>query len=125
MRVRLEDDYRELYTVAQYDNAKTLIEVMKGYDESPFGLAEEAVNLLMDRYRFRERLRVMCAEAYTMRNNTIESDRVDTGTGKMDVCIEFVAITYSNVVHAYISMCDIWEGKLNDCNSYIELYKRV
>lgn len=108
MKVRLEKDYRSIYTLEEYDMAKAVIANEKEYDEeSPKEWAE---------YAAREALKgekdylieVLSAEATTAKNRRIEWDRFCEGSGKMDVYIRFLAETTKGFIRGGAYLSDIW-----------------
>ena len=124
MKVTLEKNYRSRYTLEQLDEAKALIKEMKAVDSTAENMAVKAVELLREKHDWRF-MEVISAEAYTMENRTLEWNELGWGTGYMDVCISLVALSYEEVVRAYVMLSDITKGNLQDCNTYVCLYKRV
>ena len=108
MKVKLEDNYRKIYTLEEYDMAKAVIAAEKDDEMSAKDWAESAV---------REALRnedvyleeVLKAEARTSRNYRIDTDRYGDGTGTMDVWISFVAETTVGFVKGGAYLSDIWD----------------
>lgn len=110
MKVRLEKDYRKLYTLEELDMAKAVIANEKEYDEeSPKEWAE---------YAAREALKgeedylieVLSAEATTAKNRRNTWDRFCEGSGQMDVYIRFLAETTKGFIKGGAYLSDIWQS---------------
>lgn len=108
MKVRLEKDYRKLYTLEELDMAKAVIANEKEYDEeSPKYWAEyAAVEALKGEDEYL--VEVLSAEATTAKNRRIEWDRFCEGSGQMDVYIRFLAETSRGFIKGGAYLSDIW-----------------
>lgn len=126
MKVRLEDDYRKLYTLEELDQAKAVIQYEKEYDaESVKNWAEMAAReALKDSTDCI--MKVIEADARTGRNHRAW-ERYGDDTGSMDVWIEATVRTWEGflVIGAYLS--DIWDTGGTDYRQhmYIERFKKV
>lgn len=109
MKVRLEKDYRSIYTLEELDMAKAVIANEKEYDaESPKEWAEYAAKEALkgeDEYL----IEVLSAEATTAKNRRIEWNRFCEGSGKMDVYIRFIAETTKGFIRGGAYLSDIWD----------------
>lgn len=126
MKVTLDKEYRQRYTLEDLDRAKAVIAYEKEYDdETPKGWAEYAV---------REALKgeggcaeeILKATARTARNGRIW-DLYGEGTGSFDVWIEATADTWDGFVKVGAYLSDIWKSGTEDYRQhmYIRRYKEV
>lgn len=108
MKVKLEDRYRELYTVAELDLARRIIKQEASDDECTARDWAE--------YAAREALRngnvyvreVVVASAHTARNCRAW-DSYFEGSGHMDVWVEGLAETSEGYVKFGAYLTDIWQ----------------
>lgn len=110
MKVKLDKNYRSIYTLEELDMAKAVISNEKEYDEeSPKGWAEyAAVEALKGEDEYL--VEVLSAEATTAKNRRIEWDRFCEGSGQMDVYIRFLAETTKGFIRGGAYLSDIWES---------------
>ncbi len=109
MKVKLDKNYRSIYTLEEFDMAKRVIANEKEYDEeSPKGWAEyAAVEALRGEDEYL--VEVLSAEATTAKNRRIEWDRFCEGSGQMDVYIRFLAETTKGFIKGGAYLSDIWD----------------
>lgn len=97
MKVELESDYRNVYTLNEYDQALNLIEIMEA-DESPVEYyARLAVNEAMKGFSGEKcTTDILYAKASTIRNYSMAygCHSTDKDTGSMDVWVEFAVEGY-------------------------------
>ena len=109
MKVKLDKNYRSIYTLEEFDMAKAVIAHEKEYDEeSPKGWAEYAATEALkgeDDYL----IEVLSAEATTAKNRRNTWDRFCEGSGWMDVYIRFLAETGKGFIRGGAYLSDIWE----------------
>ncbi len=108
MKVKLEENYKSIYTLENLEQAKAVIAWEKSEDEeTAVGWAEYAVNeALKGRSDFlREIIKV---EAHTAKNcrtwNAFGED-----TGQMDIWIECIAKTADGFIEVGAYLTDIWQ----------------
>lgn len=108
MKVKLDANYRKIYTLEEYDMAKAVIAAEKDDEMSPKDWAEYAVReALRNEDGYLEE--VLNAEARTAKNSRIDWDRYGDGTGMMDVWISFIAETTEGFIKGGAYLSDIWE----------------
>ena len=109
MKVRLEENYRRLYTLEELDMAKAVIKAEKEDEMSAKDWAEYAAREAL-RGETESLVEVLKAEARTARNCRIEWNRYGEGTGTMDVWISFLAETTKGFIRGGAYLSDIWES---------------
>ena len=124
MKVRLEDKYKELYTLIDLDHAKAVIHAEKEDEETAKGWAE---------YAAREALKdsdgllieVIKADAKTARN--YRAFNLYCESGDMDVWIEFTAKCSDSFIEGGAYLSDIWQTGAVSYKEhvFIQEYKRV
>lgn len=126
MKVTLDKEYRQRYTLEDLDRAKAVIAYEKEYDdETPKGWAEYAVReALKDENGSADE--ILKATARTARNGRIW-DLYGEGTGNFDVWIEATADTWDGFVKVGAYLSDIWKSGTEDYRQhmYIRRYKEV
>lgn len=127
MRVKLEENYKDFYTVTEYEQAKAVIEAEKEDEESVKGWAEYAVHEALKGTKD-YLIEVLKAEAHTAKNRRAwNAYGFDDNTGCMDVWIKATAQTCDGfiVVGAYLS--DIWQHGAVEYKHemFIRYYKEV
>lgn len=110
MKVKLEDNYRDIYTVAEYEQAKRVIEASK---EDTMPAKEYAIMAV------REVLRANCefanweilkVTAETCKNLSIAWDGFCEGSGLFDVLLSItVKLSFTQFAEIYAKMSDIWQ----------------
>ena len=93
MKVRLPKDFREHYTLKDYDRAKAVIAYLKEDTEKPEYYAEMAVHEVLKDIKGGSLDAVITANAETAKNAKV-SDLYGDGTENMDVLISFLAKCY-------------------------------
>ena len=107
MKVNLDKDYRELYTLSDLERAKAVIKFMKEEDSSTVKEYAE--------YAIREALKdtdvvdgeIITAEAHTAGNRRVW-DAYGEGTASMDVWITALARTSEGFIECGAYLTDIW-----------------
>ena len=126
MKVKLEKDYRNYYTINDLEKAKAVIKFMKEEDSSTVKEYAE--------YAVREALRdtdvfdheIITAEAHTAGNRRVW-DAYGEGTGSMDVWVEALAETSEGYIKCGAYLTDIWQtgSEHYKQNMYIKRFKEV
>lgn len=107
MKVKLEEKYRQFYTLDDLDRAKAVIAYMKEDESTPADYAAYAAEHIASR-RHKDNLdRIMEASAHTARNCRAWNNYGDD-TQDMDVWIEFIAKTYGGFIIGGAYLTDIW-----------------
>ena len=125
MKVKMQDDYRTVYTLEQVEQAKAVIRAEKEDDETPKGWATYAV-LEVLKGKTATFLEILKVEAHTARNCRIWNQYGDN-TGDMDVWIKAVAETTEGFVKVGAYLSDIWQSGAVDYRNhmYIQIYKKI
>lgn len=123
MKVKLEDCYKEVYTLSDLERAKRVIAIEKDDEETPKGWAEYAVREALrgtDDYL----VRVLEASAKTALNIRVW-DAYGEGTQNMDVWVRAVAKTGHGFIEVGAYLSDIWQtGSVPyDGHEYIKYYR--
>lgn len=123
MKVKLEKDYRSIYTLEEFDMAKAVIANEKEYDEeSPKYWAEyAAVEALKGEDEYL--VEVLSAEATTAKNRRNTWDRFCEGSGQMDVYIRFLAETSRGFIKGGAYLSDIWETGATEYKQHMYIRK--
>jgi hypothetical protein len=126
MKVTLEKNYRDYYTLSDLQRAKAVIKFMKEEDSSTVKEYAE--------YAVREALRdtdvydreIITAEAHTAGNRRVW-DAYGEGTASMDVWIEALARTSEGFIEFGAYLTDIWQTGVEHYkqNMYIKRFKEV
>ena len=125
MKVRLEDNYKSIYTLDDLERAKAIIKSEKEDEETAKGWAVYAAGeALKDSGEVVRR--VIEADARTAKNGRIWNEYGE-GTGDMDVWIEALAETSEGFIQVGAYLSDIWQTGAKDymTNMWVERYKRV
>ena len=107
MKVKLDKNYRSIYTLEEYDMAKLVIANEKEDNITAKEWAEYAAREALkgeDDYL----IEVLSAEATTAKNRRNTWDRFCEGSGQMDVYIRFVAETTKGFIKGGAYLSDIW-----------------
>ena len=136
MKVKLENNYKRIYTVEEYEQAKVVIASEKEYDD---GKITEWAEMAVNEYcRVTAGLNgcgsddILKAEAYTAKNRRAYNEysiwdehgcAIIGESGQMDVCIETYAIVRTDqedsyepgILHLFAYLSDIWkvDGETN------------
>lgn len=116
MKVTLEQYYRDVYTVAELEQAKAVIKAEKDDTMTPTQYAQQAVREWLRVNARREWFNVVFAEATTKKAPCIEYDRICDGSGFIDVEIHAVAVaSLHSVIEIWANLSDIWsiDGELS------------
>lgn len=106
MKVKLEDRYREFYTLEDLDHARAVIASEKEDEETPAGwLAYAAREVAKDQLWFVSR--IIEASAHTARNRFAWNAYGETGN--MDIWIEGLAETDDGFLKVGAYLTDIWQ----------------
>lgn len=130
MKVKLEDKYKELYTVLDLERAKAVIKYEKQCDDYTAAewakfAAEEAM-----REEHGYFVRIIEASAETSRNCNLRGDGTLNAYGEdtydMDVWITFIAMTSNGFIKGGAYLSDIWRTGANHYKNrmYIDRYVR-
>lgn len=108
MKVSLQTDYKELYTIADLERAKTVIAYEKENDDStPAQWAEYAVREAL-KGTDDGLVRIVEARATTCKNNRAHDSYTDN-SGNLDVLIMAIAKTYDGFIEVGAYLTDIWQ----------------
>ena len=126
MKVRLENNYKNLYTVADLECAKKVIEYEKKEDEMPvMDYAEIALNAIQADHD--SIIGVLKVIAHTAKNCRVWNVYGDTQ--HMDVWLEMTAETWNGFVKAGCYLSDVWMVGTPDFDirkhAYIKRYKEA
>lgn len=127
MRVKLEKEYRKLYTLEDLDRAKGVIAHLKANDDSSaIEMAEYAVREALRDNKDHWLKEIVKAEAHTARNNRVWNAYYD-GSENMDVWITFVAETWHGFISGGAYLTDIWQtGAVHYADEmYFRIYEEV
>lgn len=107
MKVKLTENYKEFYTLADLERAKTVINCEKDDDATAREWAEYAVREALKNTND-GLVRVIEASAEACKNNRIAWDGFCTDSGNMDVYISAIAETYDGFIKIGAYLSDIW-----------------
>ena len=108
MKVKLEERYREVYTLAELDAAKAVIAWEKDDLMTATEYAESAVNHIIWKRFSNDGLReVIKAEARTAKHRGVW-ELYGEGTRDLDVWINFIAETFDGFIKGGAYLSDIW-----------------
>lgn len=125
MKVLLEENYKDMYTISDLERAKEIIKEMKEDEETAKGYAEIAIGEALkesDDYL----KDVLVATARTAKNcrafNNYSNHSYD-----MDVWVEAVAETWDGFIKVGAYLTDIWQAGSFDYKEhmYIRYFKEV
>ena len=125
MKVKLDKNYRDLYTLSDLERAKEVIKFMKDDTSSVKDYAAYAIiEALRDTKVFDRE--IITAEARTARNRRVW-DAYGDGTGSMDVWIEALAKTSEGFIEVGAYLTDIWQTGSDHYkdNMFIRRFKEV
>lgn len=118
MKVTLDKEYRQRYTLEDLDRAKAVIKYEKEYDgETPKGWAEYAVNEAI-KNTDDSVIEILKATATTARNGRIW-EVYGEDTGNFDVWIEATAETYDGFIKVGAYLSDIWKSGAEDYKKHM------
>lgn len=122
MKVTLEKNYKDWYTVSDLERAKEVIRMEKDDEETAAGWAQYAVNEAMKDMSdsFEE---ILKATARTAKNNRAWN-AYGENTWNMDVWIEAIAQTTWGFLKVGAYLSDIWESGATDYRDkmYVKYY---
>lgn len=112
MKVTLQKDYRNIYTLSDLEHAHLVIAEMREDESTAKAYAEMAVREALEgREDYLDY--IVTATAHTAKNCRILDaygwGDGETGSGNMDVIIAFTARTYSGFVEGEAYLTDIWQ----------------
>lgn len=125
MKVTLDKDYRDLYTLSDLERAKEVIKFMKEDTSTVKEYAEYAIReALKDTDVFDGE--IITAEAHTAGNRRVW-DAYGEGTASMDVWITALARTSEGFIECGAYLTDIWQtgSEPYKQNMYIKRFKEV
>lgn len=123
MKVKMEKDYRKLYTLEDLDRAKAVINGMKEDESSAADMAEYAAGEIENHNRdFWSHVEVLKVEAHTARNCRVWNAYNDESQD-MDVWIEFVLDFGNAIVKGGAYLTDIWNSGAVDY--YDQMFLRI
>lgn len=112
MRVKLEKNYKDHYTIADLERAKEVIAYEKEDEMTIKGWVEYAVReALKDTYDYTTE--ILKAEAHTAKNYRAWNNYTDTSED-MDVWVSGVAETARGFIKIGAYLSDIWQTGAND-----------
>ena len=110
MKVKMNKDYKALFTLNDVERAKEIIKIEKTDDSTPEDYLRIAVRHWLDRNDDRQYIEeVVRAEAYVDKSYTAW-DRYFDGSGDMDVYIEGLVRTGHSYIEIGAYLSDIWEA---------------
>lgn len=118
MKVRLQDDYRKLYTLEDMDRAMAVIEAEKDDLLKPADWLKMAVNEALKETGFNQCERVIEASAHTAGNRRVWNAYTDN-SGNMDVWITGTAKTLDGYIEIGAYLSDIWQTGGTDYRQHI------
>ena len=108
MRVKLEDRYKEFYTVNDLESARALIRAAKEDEASAAEWAEYAVREAL--HDMRDSMReVIKASAHTAKNSRVYNAYGDD-SGYMDIWINAIAETDFGFIKVGAYLSDLWQA---------------
>ena len=127
MRVKLEKNHKDFYTVADLERAKEVIAFEKEDEITVKEWAEYAVNTAVKKYEdYGYCVEVFKAEAHTAKNFRAWNLYGD-GTQDMDVWVEATAETVDGMIKVGAYLSDIWQTGAVDYTShmFVRYFKAV
>lgn len=110
MKITLEQYYRDVYTVAELEQAKAVIKAEKDDTMTPTQYAQQAVREWLRVNARREWYNVIFAEATTKKAPCIEYNRICDDSGLIDVEIHAIAQSpFRSFIEIWARLSDIWE----------------
>lgn len=107
MKVKLQENYKDIYTISDLERAKHLISMEKDDLMTVKEYARLAASeALRDSGDFVDE--ILTAEATTSMNRDAWN-RYDSESGNMDIWIEFIASTLKGFIRGGAFLSDIWE----------------
>lgn len=116
MKVTLEKEYKQYYTLADLERAKEVIRLEKEDESTAASWAVYAVNEVLSYlncsrsayYAYADESDILKATARTAKNNRVW-DAHGNGTQNMDVWIEAKAFTHNCFIEVGAYLSDIWK----------------
>lgn len=107
MKVKLQENYKDIYTISDLERAKHIISMEKDDLMTVKEYARLAASeALRDSGDFVDE--ILTAEATTSMNRDAWN-RYDSESGNMDIWIEFIASTLKGFIRGGAYLSDIWE----------------
>ena len=128
MKVRLEDNYKDIYTISDFERAKLIISIAKDDGAS---VKEYALTMLSEALKDENDSvkEILKAEATTCRNNRVWNlyGDYDSSTYNMDIWINAVAETYCGFIKVGACLSDIWQIGADEVRQhmFIRRFKEV
>lgn len=125
MKVRLEDGYKDRYTISELEVAKRVIREVAGDETTAKEWAEYAAREVV-RGTTDWVLEVLKASAQTAKNSRAWDVHFE-GSGHMDVWVEGLARTCECIIEFGAYLSDIWQSGAEPYRDhmYIRIYKEV
>ena len=125
MLVRLEEKYKDFYTISDLERARAVIKMMREDEEVVAGYAEYAVNEAL-KGRDDYLRRILKATAHTARNCRAWN-AYDENSQDMDVWIDAIAETSYGFIKVGAYLSDIWQTGTIPYSQYmyVQYYKEV
>ena len=125
MLVRLEEKYKDFYTISDLERARAVIKMMREDEEVVAGYAEYAVNEAL-KGRDDYLRRILKATAHTARNRRAWN-AYDENSQDMDVWIDAIAETSYGFIKVGAYLSDIWQTGTIPYSQYmyVQYYKEV
>ena len=124
MKVTLDKEYRQRYTLEDLDRAKAVIAYEKENDViTAKEWAEYAINEATENTTDTV-IEILKATATTARNSRIW-DGYGEGTGNFDVWIEATAETYEGFIKVGAYLSDIWKSGAEDYKKHMYIRRAI
>ena len=125
MLVRLEEKYKDFYTIRDLERARAVIKMMREDEEVVAGYAEYAVNEAL-KGRGDYLRRILKATAHTARNRRAWN-AYDENSQDMDVWVDAIAETSYGFIKVGAYLSDIWQTGAIPYSQYmyVQYYKEV
>ena len=124
MKVRLEGDYKRVYTLEQLDQAKEVIRRAKDDTSRPEEYGEMAIRAILSQMGSNDCiLRILFGEAHTAKNSKNDYERMGEGTGIMDIWITTYAETCDGFIRVGAYLSDIWDETVRIDNAFVKYGK--
>lgn len=115
MKVTLEKDYRDMYTLSALESAKKVIKACKEDTNTPKVYAMMAADCILKMSVKDYPTEILKATATTCLNPRIR-DRYDEGSGRMDVWIDAIVKTAYGFIDLGVYLTDLWDLPASDAD---------